>query len=182
MDRGRFCENVSSAFHHVMVDRNSAFLAFVLIAGLSGTLATHAEDGSQGWLRYAPPFSAGIPTSYQAMPAAIVKLDSSEPAASAEDELLRGVRSMLGRTLRVEAKIPDYDAWVLGTTDELRAAFPQYRPPSLGPEGFAVSVLETHGHNEWLVAGADPRGILYGAFHVLSGIARGESFAASRRQ
>jgi len=178
MDRGRFCENVSSAFHHVMVDRNSAFPAFVLIAGLSGTLATHAEDGSQGWLRYAPPSSAGIPMSYQAMPAAIVKLDSSEPAASAEDELLRGVRSMLGRTLRVEPSLPSEDAWVLGTTDELRAAFPQYRPPSLGPEGFAVSVLETHGHNEWLIAGADPRGILYGAFHALSGIARGESFVA----
>ncbi|MGB6610080.1 MAG: alpha-glucuronidase family glycosyl hydrolase, partial [Acidobacteriaceae bacterium] len=145
-----------------MVDRNRAFLAFVLIAGLSGTLAAHAENGSQGWLRYAPPSAAGIPSSYQSMPAAIVKLDASELAASAQSEMLRGVRSMLGRTLRVEATPPSGDAWVLGTTDELRAAFPQYRAPSLGPEGFAVSVLEAQGHHAWLIAGADARGILYG--------------------
>ncbi|MGC1156346.1 MAG: alpha-glucuronidase family glycosyl hydrolase, partial [Acidobacteriaceae bacterium] len=161
-----------------MVDRNRAFLAFVLIAGLSGTLAAHAENGSQGWLRYAPPSAAGIPSSYQSMPAAIVKLDSSELAASAQSEMLRGVRSMLGRTLRVEATLPNEDAWVLGTTEELHAAFPQYRAPSLGAEGFAVSVVEAHGRHAWLIAGADPRGILYGTFHVLSGIGRGESFAA----
>ncbi|MGB9029232.1 MAG: alpha-glucuronidase family glycosyl hydrolase, partial [Acidobacteriaceae bacterium] len=132
-----------------MVDRNRAFLAFILIAGLSGTLAAHAEDGSQGWLRYAPPSTAGIPAGYQAMPAAIVTLDSSELAASAQSEMLRGIRSMLGRTLRVESKISEEDAWVLGTTGELRAAFPQYRAPSLGAEGFAISVLDVRGHHAW---------------------------------
>ena len=161
-----------------MVDRNRAFLAFILIAGLSGTVATHAEDGSQGWLRYAPPSSAGVPAGWQAMPGVIVKLDSSELATSAQNEILRGVGSMLARTLRVEPSLPNEDALVLSTTDELRAAFPQYRAPVLGAEGFAISELDVQGHHEWLIAGADPRGILYGAFHVLSGIARGESFAA----
>jgi alpha-glucuronidase len=178
MDRGCFCENNSSPMHPVMVDRNGAFLAFILIAGFSGSVAAHAEDGSLGWLRYAPPSSTGIPAAYQAMPSAIVKLDSSELAAAAQNEILGGVRSMLGRTLRVEPPLPNEDAWVLGTTDELRAAFPQYHAPLLGAEGFAVSQLDVQGHHEWLIAGADPRGILYGAFHVLSGIARGESFAA----
>ena len=161
-----------------MADRNRALLAFILIAGLSGTLATHAEDGSQGWLRYAPPSPGGIPAIDPAMPASIVNLDSSAPSISAQNEILRGVRSMLGRTLRIEPKITHEDAWVLGTTEELHAAFPQYRAPTLDPEGFSVSLLETQGHHEWLIAGADPRGILYGAFHVLSGIARGENFTA----
>ena len=39
-------------------------------------------------------------------------------------------------------------------------------------------MLEAQGHHAWLIAGADARGILYGTFHVLSGIARGESFVA----
>jgi alpha-glucuronidase len=112
------------------------------------------------------------------MPAGIVNLDSSGVAASAENEVLRGVRSMLGRTLRIEAKIPNEDAWLLGTTEELRTAFPEYRTPILKAEGFSVSVLTAHGHQYWVIAGADPRGLLYGAFHVLSGIARGENFQA----
>ncbi|MGC2298715.1 MAG: alpha-glucuronidase family glycosyl hydrolase, partial [Acidobacteriaceae bacterium] len=131
-----------------MADRNRALLAFILIAGFSGTLTTHAEDGSQGWLRYAPPSPAGIPAIDPAMPANIVNLDSSEVAASAQNEMLRGVRSMLGRTLRIEPKITHEDAWVLGTIEELRTAFPQYRAPAFDPEGFSLSLLETQGHHE----------------------------------
>ncbi|HUB18603.1 MAG TPA: alpha-glucuronidase family glycosyl hydrolase [Acidobacteriaceae bacterium] len=143
----------------------------------------HAEDGSQGWLRYAPPSPTGFPLTYEAMPAALVNLDSSVEAASAQKEMLRGVRSMLGRTLRLEATIPgNDDAWVLGTAEEIRTALPGYPAPGqadkAGPGGFTLSVVTAHGYQYWIVAGADPRGILYGAFHVLSGVARGESFGS----
>jgi alpha-glucuronidase len=112
------------------------------------------------------------------MPASIVQLDSSDVSASAESEMVRGVRSMLGRTLRVEVKVPEGDAWVLGTTQELRVALPGYRAATPGAEGFSVSVLAVRGHHDWVIAGADARGVLYGAFHVLLGIAHGESFPA----
>ncbi len=138
----------------------------------------HAEDGSQAWLRYAQPSPNPTAAVHREIPAVIVNLDPSLVAASAETEIRRGVRSMLGRTLRVETKIPSEDAWVLGTTDELREPFPNYHAPSLGPEGFALTVLTEHGHHRWLIVGADPRGILYGSFHTLSGIARGESRAS----
>jgi alpha-glucuronidase len=149
----------------------------LLLVALCG-FSAHAEDGSQGWLRYAPPSPGGVPVAYKEMPAAIVNLDSSGLAGTAESEILRGVRSMLGRTLRVDAKIPDEDALVLGTTEELRAAFPEYRAPVLGAEGFALAALTAHGHHDWLIAGVDSRGVLYGSFHLLSGMARGEGFAA----
>jgi alpha-glucuronidase len=152
------------------------YSVLLLIACMSVVTQLRAEDGSQGWLRYAPP--SAVPAGYERMPASIVNLDSSDVAASAESELRRGVQSMLTRTLRVEKTIPNQDAWILGTTDEVRAAFPQYHAPQLGPEGFSVSGLRAHGHTRWIIAGADPRGLLYGAFHVLSGIARGQSFAA----
>ncbi len=137
-----------------------------------------AEDGSQAWLRYAPPVRKGMPAAYSAMPAAVVNLDATPEAASAQNELLRGVRSMLGRTLRVETKLPDEDAWVLGTTAEMRAAFPAYRETTPGAEGFSIGRLAPHGHKYWLIAGADARGILYGTFHLLAKMSQGQSFAA----
>jgi alpha-glucuronidase len=158
--------------------RISLSSAFLVAAILWAALPLHAEDGAQGWLRYAPSSVSGIPVGYERMPASIVNLDSSSVATSAENEVLRGVRSMLGRTLRTDAKIPDSDAWVLGTAEELAVAFPEYHPPTLAPEGFSVSVLAAQGHQYWIIAGADARGLLYGTFCVLSGIARGEAFAA----
>jgi alpha-glucuronidase len=146
------------------------------VSFICGAIPLNAEDGSEGWLRYAP--LSPVPVSYARMPVSIVQLDSSKVSASAESEIIRGIRSMVGRTLHVETNVPDRDAWVLGTTEELRGAMPGYRAPKLGHEGFSVSALQVRGHHYWLIAGADPRGMLYGAFHVLSGIARGESIRA----
>jgi len=162
-----------------MAHRTGTLLALLLLA-----TALHAEDGSQAWLRYAPPDRSGIPASYERMPATLVELDSSAEEFSAQKELRQGVQSMLHRVLRVETKIPSHaripdneDAWILGTVGELHAALPEYRAFPPGPEGFSISIVPAHGHQYWVIAGADPRGLLYGAFHVLSGIARGVSFA-----
>ena len=154
-------------------------LAFVVLVFVIPIASSRAEDGSQGWLRYAPPLHTNAAAEYAAMPSAIVNLDNSPVAASAQSELIRGVRSMLNRTLRVEKQIPDSSSWILGTPDEFRAALPAWHAPALRPEGFSISTVSVRGHTDWIIAGADSRGILYGAFHVLSGIARGQSFAAT---
>jgi alpha-glucuronidase len=146
--------------------------AFVL-ALVSAAPIAHSEDGSEGWLRYAPPFHAEYPH----LPESIVALDESPTAASAESEIIRGIRSMLTRTLRSKNALPGGDAWVLGTTQELQSAFPSYRPSALRAEGFRIATLAARGHIYRLIEGADSRGILYGAFHVLAGIAKGESFS-----
>ena len=152
-------------------------IANVLTVLLFLAAVLHAEEGSQAWLRYAPPVRNGIPTGYEKMPATLVNLDSSQQSAFAHNEILHGVRSMLSRTLRIESNVPpNDDAWVLGTSSEVRAAFPEYHDAAPGPEGFSISTLTSHGHQYWIIAGADPRGILYGTFHVLSGIARGIRF------
>jgi alpha-glucuronidase len=150
----------------------------LLLAVLAATVTLRAEDGSQAWLRYAPPLRNGAPASYAAMPATLVTLDGSPVAASAQSELLRGVRGMLGCTLRVETSISGDNAWVLGTVEEVRAALPDFHAPELKPDGFAIAILRAQGRSYWVVAGADSRGLLYGTFRVLAGIARDESFAA----
>jgi alpha-glucuronidase len=158
--------------------RRSLLLLTCIGALLCAGPAVHGEDGSQGWLRYAPPLHTDAAVDYRQMPASIVNLDASPTAASAQREMLRGVRSMLSRTLRTEEQIPRSGAWVLGTAAEIRAVLPEYRPPAIGPEGFDLKTVVEGGHTYWVIAGADGRGILYGALQVLAGIARGEGFAA----
>ena len=158
-----------------MIGRSCFALLSCLLFMLSPSL--QAQDGSQAWLRYAPPFGTRPIPAYDNLPAALVNLDSSPVAASAQNELLHGVRLTLHKTLRLESSVPEQNAWVLGTPSEIAAALPSYRRPSLPAEGFSISVLSARGHTYWIVAGADPRGILYGAFHVLSGIAEGLAFS-----
>lgn len=151
--------------------------ALLLAVCLLPVLPASAQQASDAWLRYAP-LPHGNRAAWAKIPPAIVTLDDSPTAASAQSEMLRGVRSMLDRTLRIEPQLPDEDAWVLATSAQLRAALPGYDPPALGPEGFALTTYFSRGHTYWLIDGADSRGILYGAFHLLLGMARGQSFAA----
>jgi alpha-glucuronidase len=162
------------ALRNRLATRWQILIAAALIAVAA---PTRAEDGSQAWLRYAPPVRDGLLSYYQKMPAALVNLDTAPTSKSAQNELLRGVRSMLGRTLRIGPTPQGQDAWVLGTQREIAAALPAYLTSDLKPDGFFVTVLGTQGHTYWIVAGADARGLLYGTFHVLAGMARGQSFA-----
>ncbi|HEX4064736.1 MAG TPA: alpha-glucuronidase family glycosyl hydrolase [Acidobacteriaceae bacterium] len=149
------------------------FLAFTFASFSGGALA---QDGSPAWLRYAPPSGIRPLPAYDNMPAALVNLDDSPVGGSAQNELLRGVRSMLGKTLRLESNLPEENAWVLGTGAEIAAVLAHDQRPVVAAEGFSLSTLTAHGHTYWIVVGADPRGILYGTFHVLAGIAQGQAF------
>lgn len=153
-------------------------IPLLVVLAVLPCVSVYAEDGGQAWLRYAPPFGTEPVPGYGKMPAAVVNLDSSAVSASAASELQRGMRSMLTKTLRIETNVASEDAWVLGTAAEVEAALPGYRKPAIGPEGFSLSVLAAGGHTDWIIAGEDSRGLLYGTFHVLEGMAEGRSFAA----
>jgi alpha-glucuronidase len=73
------------------------FRYFLLIVNLLVVL--HAESGADAWLRHAPLDEASA-RQYATLPAAVVTFTATPPAQSAQCELLRGVRGMLGRTLR----------------------------------------------------------------------------------
>ena len=98
-------------------------------------------------------------------------LDDSALAKSAESELARGIDGVLGRKLRVDSAIPADSAFVLGTITELKARFPDWKTAALRPEGYAIATVHEHGGVYWLIAGADARGVLYGTFRLLEGIA-----------
>ena len=128
----------------------------------------HAETGYNAWLRYAPVERADVP-------AVVSVLDDSVLAASAQQELIRGFRGMVGRILRAEQGIPRENAIVLGTLDEIRKSAPQWTlDAKIGPEGFWLKSVTAGSLHYTVVAGADERGVLYGAFALLRKAATGE--------
>ena len=92
-----------------------------LVLTLGGALAVRAETGYEAWLRYAPLEKAGAQL-YRSLPAAVVALDDSAVVNAAQDEMIRGMRGMIGRTLRVETAVPREPVIILGTFGVLKNA------------------------------------------------------------
>ena len=146
-----------------------------LLSGLLVVGNLHAETGRDAWLRYAP-LEADVSRQYrESLPAVVVSLGDSAVLRNANQELIRGIRGMLGRTLRVESAVPGESAVVMGTLAEIRKAAPHLAPAaSLAAEGYCIKVVAANGTRHLVIAGADEHGVLYGSFALLRKIAAGE--------
>ncbi len=149
-----------------------ALFATVIPAVLLLPLRAFSETGYEAWLRYAPVGDAALRSYYSTLPATVVALGDSPVIGSARDELLRGVRGMLGRTLRVEKQLPNEDAIVLGDFAELRRAAPELKLEGDLPEdAFWLKTVTISGRSFLVIAASNPRGVLYGTFALLRRIA-----------
>ena len=109
----------------------------------------------------------------------MVVLGDSEVLGAAQQELLRGVRGMLGKTLRASKIQPTENTIVLGTLAELRAAAPALQPGNeLRGDGFWLTTAKVSGFDCLIVAAATDRGVLYGVFALLNKIARHETLTS----
>jgi alpha-glucuronidase len=133
------------------------------------------ETGVDAWLRYAP-LNASATAEYRAvMPAVVAVPTRSVLFDTAAQELVHGVRGMLGRTLRVESRLPEESAIVLVAAANLAGVDNQIKPPALAPDGYWLKWVRRKGVDLLLVVGGDDRGVLYGTFALLRKIATGES-------
>ena len=127
-----------------------------------------AEDGSQGWLRYAP-ISDGCELS---VPTTIVALNSTKtsPVYTAGQELQQGIRGVLGKELHVSAAGRwNQSAIIVGTIGAYSAAYGGLEGAGeLEDDGFILSVSP----EKVVIVGHNERGALYGAFEYLSQIAQ----------
>ncbi len=131
-----------------------------------------AETGYDGWLRYARIEENTVRSRYEKFPTAVVTLGDSAVSQSASEELARGVRCMLNRELRRESQLPDADAVVLGTVDQVRNVVPSLgKLPDLADDGYILKAVKNDGHTHIVIAGANDRGVLYGTFALLRKIA-----------
>jgi alpha-glucuronidase len=112
------------------------------------------------------------------LPALVVVAGESPVLKAAQEEVLRGVRGMLGRRLRVATTLPEEDALLIGTFDSLKPMLPGLgKPPELRSDGFWLKTVKAGRHTHLVVAGPNDRGVLYGAFALLRRIALQESVA-----
>jgi alpha-glucuronidase len=140
-------------------------LAVTLIASCA---TAFAENGAAGWLRYATVSNA---SDYRSIPANVVPIDHSPVVESAASEAAHGLASMLGRPIHRAESNSAQPAIFIGTVAEIESRFPHWKPAAkLKPEGYAIASIRDHGHTDWLIAGADARGALYGTFHLLESI------------
>lgn len=137
-----------------------------------------AETGANGWLRYALITDTATITQDATLPPAVTALDRSPITLAAQHELIRGVRGMLGRTLREEEEWPKEDAFVVGTVTGMQHRFPGWTAPKLRGSGFSLSNITQAGHHYILISGADDRGVLYGTFRLLDKLARLENVSS----
>ncbi len=150
---------------------------------LFSSLLLHAETGYDAWLRYAPIDDPNVRQLYDHLPAAIVALDDSLVLKSAQQEIERGIRGMLGRTLRTRSELPNEPAILLGTLASVRRAAPDLLlPETLPTDGYLLKTTAAEGHAVILITASNDRGVLYGAFALLKKIALHESLDSINEQ
>ncbi|PGH14250.1 hypothetical protein AJ80_05990 [Polytolypa hystricis UAMH7299] len=144
-----------------------SFLLFIFL----GLVA--AEDGLDGWLRY-----AALPQAnryHHLLPSDIIALNStkSSPIYTAGIELQDGFNGIFGKKLRIshETRGKPRSSVLVGTLDAYsNLGRDAGDVPELEADGFWLSIK---GRNVQIV-GQNERGALYGAFEYLSRLAQGD--------
>ncbi|KAI8297382.1 putative alpha-glucuronidase A [Colletotrichum sp. SAR11_240] len=141
----------------------------LLLASIVGLVV--AEDGLDGWLRYARlPESAGAANAL--LPSAVVGLNATEngPISSALSELQKGYQGILGKEVTVGSDACNGSSIVVATLDTYVAACgADTVKADLVEDGFWLSVKG----DSVKILGQNERGALYGAFEYLSLLAQG---------
>jgi alpha-glucuronidase len=156
------------------------------LAICGAAIPARSEDGAAGWLRYAPVVGAAA---CLRIPAEVVVATGAAGSAdapilqSAGRELSRGLTSMCGRVVGLRDSSPDSDALLVGTVGDVQAMLPGWRPTQApGPEGYVFAETSSHGHRYLIVAGADARGSLYGAFALLAQVGEARTISFQQTQ
>jgi len=135
-----------------------------------------AENGYEAWLRHAR-LDPAAAQKYKSLPSSVILLGNSPVPNAARDELLRGMKGMLGTTLRVaDQRGLRENSIILGTVSQLHVAFPDLGPSrELGEDGYWLASRKIRGFDCLIITGPTGRSILYGTFALLSKIARNET-------
>ena len=165
-------------FPHLMFRLRSITICGALLFLASGPKCARAERGADAWLRYAL-LEKQAAQKYATLPASVVVLGNSPVLDSAKAELIRGIRGMLGRTLRDDQTLPRENAIVLGTFSGLQhVSSNPLQQTDLRDDGFLLSTKHVRGFECLLLTAKTDRGVLYGVFALLSKIALNENVSA----
>ena len=136
-----------------------------------------AENGLDGWLRYAPVRSNY--GSYHALPSNVITLNSTKtsPIYNAGIELQKGISGIFNKNVTISdqnRKAPS--SVVVGTAQQYASAGISVKgAPSLEADGFWLNIKGSSVQ----IVGQNERGALYGAFEYLSRLAQGNTSPAA---
>jgi len=152
-----------------------ALLILMPCSRTSATEDAEAQHGDDAWLRYSR-LGAAAAKKYDDLPGDLVVRGNGSALKSAQQELANGFEKMLGRTLRLEDELASGGVILLGTWSEVHGGVPGVHPThELRSEGFWLKDVGARGKKILLVTGGSANGVLYGVFHLLSKVGRGES-------
>jgi alpha-glucuronidase len=159
-----------------MFKLHSAQLSLVSLLSVLPAVPLLAETGYDAWLRYELIGDQQVRHQYAELPKMVVMAGDSPILRSAQGELLRGLRGMLGLELRSTASAPTENAIILGRLDNVGQLLAgALQPPDLVRDGFWMKTISEHGRRYLLVSGSTDRGVLYGTFALLRRIALHQS-------
>ena len=147
---------------------------FVCAAVLATGFAASGQTADQAWLKYRGHGDRWI------IPLKVRALGKGSLETSAAQELQRGITSLSNASVLWRGSAFQGET-IVGTVEEVRQAFPDLPVPhDLKPEGYWLYWIGSAGDlnnsaatTRLIVAGADDRGVLYGAFALLRQIAAG---------
>ncbi len=147
----------------------------IAVVALLLALALQGATGHDAWLRYEPITETTVLEQYARLPATVVALGNEPTIQSAQQELIRGVRGMLGRVVRAEEAPGESDMIVLGTFESIESQL--HIETGFTAVGGSYRILTTmrSRHRVTIVAGQNATGVLYGTFAFLRKIALHES-------
>jgi alpha-glucuronidase len=136
-------------------------------------VAAAAEDGHAAWLRYAALDRAAADRVRPLVPASVVALGDASQIQKARDEIVRGVRGLLGRDLQPAVSLPADGAIVLAPMARLADVQLRLTGAAPGRDGYAIETIRRGTAVYTVIAGESDRAVLYGAFGYLRKLALG---------
>ncbi|HEY0680562.1 MAG TPA: alpha-glucuronidase family glycosyl hydrolase, partial [Chitinophagaceae bacterium] len=128
-----------------------------------------AENGYDLWLRYKPVANKNMLTSYKLAITEILLENKSQTSAIIQDELKRGLESMLGTKITFTSTVKKE-----GTIIIAGASSPLIGKTNIGKdllkigsEGYIISTQPINGKKCIIISGNTDVALLYGSFHFL---------------
>ena len=145
-------------------------LCLLLTSSFLLSSALRADDGYRLWLRYDLIADESLRRAYAGAISEIVIPENPHPVvASARDELVAGLRGLLGAETPVVAQATRDNALILATPRDpwIASVVSEADLREAGVEGYIVRrIAHAGGHRTLIVANREP-GLLYGAFALL---------------
>ena len=138
-------------------------------------LQAFAATDLDAWLPYRP-LEAQTAKQYQKLPSNVVVTGDSIVLKNAEQELVSGIRKMIGRDLTASSVLGG-SSIVLATIPQATVLIPGLKPRALAGDGYWITRTKIRGFECLLITSENERGVLYGAFGFLRKIAQGESLS-----